>query len=209
MKQTARRFSRRALLASVFIGAPGFLIGCERPAAERRFRGTDLSLVHYGRGFSLPDFDGKLRTPADFRGKVIMLYFGFTQCPDACPTALGRAKVIGELLGENAKRWQLIFISLDPERDSAEMLREYMAAFDPHFLALRPPSLEEVNKVAAEFKIFYRKVPTGGSYTLDHSTQSYLLDPSGKLRVMLDYQLSPEDCVHDILTLQREQPLAT
>ncbi|MDR0275482.1 MAG: SCO family protein [Burkholderiaceae bacterium] len=169
------------------------------------FRGMDLGGADYGRDFNLLDTHGQRRTLADFRGKVVMLYFGFTQCPDVCPTALTRAVQVKNLLGADGARFQVIFVTVDPERDQPDLLDEYMAAFDASFIALRPTP-EELKKTAADFKIFYRKVPTGSSYTMDHSAQSYLFDPQGRLRVMLRHEQTAQDYAHDAKLLLTEPP---
>ncbi len=175
------------------------LLGCDRsestPAA--RFRGLDLTGAAYGRDFRLNDPDGRERTLADFRGRAVLLYFGFTQCPDVCPTALIRAAEVRKLLGADKDKLQVVFITVDPERDTAPMLREYTAAFDPSFLGLSG-DLARTRETADEFKVYYKKVPTGGSYTMDHSALSYVFDPQGRLRLALRHEQTADDYAHDI-----------
>ena len=176
--------------------------GCHRTdeAAPSAFRGLDISGVNYGKDFLLTDFDGRERTLADFKGQVVMLYFGFVQCPDVCPTALARAVETKRLLGAAGDRLQVIFVTVDPERDSAEILKSYMAAFDPTFLALHGDVLR-TRAMADDFKVYYKKVPTGASYTLDHSAVSYVFDPAGRLRVVLRHEQTAQDYAHDIALL--------
>lgn len=200
-----RQPSRRHMLAWLAAGST-LLQGCERVTGSSpggRFKGMDITGAPYGRSFSLTDHSGRPRTLADFRGQVVMLYFGFVQCPDVCPTALTRAVAVKQLLGEQASRLQVIFVTVDPERDTPELLREYMAAFDPGFLALTG-NATEIKTVADEFKVYYRKVPTGSSYTMDHTALSYLLDPLGRLRVALRHEQTAEDYAADVRTLLAE-----
>lgn len=177
------------------------LAGCG--AEGDRFAGVDLTGASWGKDFHLRDPEGRVRSLADFRGKVVAVFFGFVQCPDACPTALARAVEAKKKLGANGDRLQVIFITVDPERDSAELLREYIAAFDPTFLALRGTP-EEVRRVADEFKVFYEKVPTGSAYTVNHSTMTYLFDPQGRLRVGLSHALGAEQFAHDVRLLLKQ-----
>lgn len=184
----------------------GALAACDRISEsfsrEAGFRGTDITGAEYGRDFRLTDTEGRVRTLKDFHGQVVLLYFGFVQCPDICPTSLARAAEVKRMLKEDGKRFQVIFVTVDPERDTPEMLREYMAAFDPSFVALRGTP-EELATTAAEFKVIYNKVPTGSSYTMDHSAQSYLFDPNGHLRVVLSHYQLVQDYTHDVERLLR------
>lgn len=177
------------------------LPGCGRDEpAVGRFRGLDITGAPYGKDFRLTDFNGQSRTLADFKGKVVMLYFGFVQCPDVCPTALTRAVETKRLLGADGQRLQVIFVTVDPERDTAVVLKDYMAAFDASFLALYG-DLKQTRETADAFKAYYKKVPTGSSYTMDHSALSYLFDPSGTLRVAMRHEQSAADYAHDIALL--------
>jgi protein SCO1/2 len=185
---------RHALIALLGFAAAG--CGQERP----HFRGIDVAGADYGRDFRLTDPDGKVRTLADFRGRYVMLFFGFTQCPDVCPTALARAAEVRKRLGADAQRIQVVFVTIDPERDLAPVLKAYTTAFDPGFLGLRG-DLEETAATAREFRAFYRKVPTGGSYTMDHSAFTYVFDPDGRLRLLLRHDQTAEDYVADLKTL--------
>lgn len=189
---------RRLVLTGLAV-LPLMLVGCskEKPLVVH---GKDLTGVSFGRDFNLQGPNGKRYTVKDFKGKALMIFFGFTQCPDVCPTALARAVEIKSLLGEDADKLQVIFITIDPERDSPEMLAAYTDAFDPSFLGLYG-TLDETQTVAKEFKIYYKKVPTGSSYTMDHSALSYVFDTNGKLRISLPHAQSAEECAEDIRQL--------
>jgi len=129
-----------------------------------------------------------------------MLFFGFVQCPDVCPTALARAAEVMHALGDDAQRVQLLFVTVDPERDTPEVLRAYVGAFDPSFLALTG-SVDEIRTATGEFRVYFRQVPTGSSYTVDHSAMTYLIDPQGEPRVVLRHEQSAEDYLHDVRLL--------
>ncbi len=178
--------------------------GCSRSdePVVGQFKGLDITGAPYGKDFKLTDHNGQERTLADFKGKVVMLYFGFVQCPDVCPTALARAVETKHLLGADGERLQVIFVTVDPERDTAPILKEYMAAFDPNFLALSG-DLQRTRDTADSFKAYFKKVPTGGSYTMDHSALSYLFDPSGTLRVAMRHEQTAQDYAHDIALLMK------
>lgn len=179
---------------------PEGLFGRGARQEAKSFAALDVTGANYGQDFRLADPDGRLRSLADFRGRAVLLFFGFTQCPDVCPTALARAAEVRRLLGDDAGRLQVIFVTLDPERDSADMLRAYTAAFDPAFLGLRTDP-EGTRQVAEAFKVFYRKVPTGGSYTLDHSALSYVFDADGRLRLAVPHDLPAEKLAADLRIL--------
>lgn len=189
--------ARRTLLAAASSALLG-LTGCQ--PKQPPFHGVNLSGVAYGRDFELRDPDGRVRHLADFRGQVVLLFFGFTQCPDVCPTALTRAAAVRQLLGKDAALLQVLFVTLDPERDTPNVLRSYTTAFDPGFLGLWTDAAGTA-AVAKDFKIFFHKVPTGSSYTLDHTTLSYLFDPQGRLRVAIKHDLSAADLTADIRQL--------
>lgn len=187
---------RRSILIAGGLGLA--TVGC-RPAPPA-FKGIDITGAPYGRGFSLPDVDGTVRTLADFKGQAVLLFFGFTQCPDVCPTALGRAAEVGRLLGADAKRLAVVLVSVDPERDTAEVLREYVKLFDVGIVALRG-DMAQTAETAKEFKVFYEKVPTSSSYTMNHSTLSYAFDPQGRLRLALRHEQSAADVASDLRNL--------
>lgn len=191
--------SRRPVLV---LAAGGLLAACspDKPS----FRSIDITGADYARDFRLADFNGQQRTMADFRGKVVVVFFGFAQCPDVCPTALSDLVQVKQLLGADGSKLQAVFITLDPERDSAEVLKAYTANFDPGFLALRPTP-EELPELARHFKIFYRKNEgkTAGSYTLDHSAGSYVFDPQGRVRLYTRQGIKPEALAEDLRILLR------
>jgi protein SCO1/2 len=168
------------------------------------FRSIDITGADYARDFKLADFNGQQRTLADFRGKVVVVFFGFAQCPDVCPTALSDLVQVKQLLGADGSKLQAIFITLDPERDSAQVLKAYTANFDPQFLALIP-TVEQLPELARHFKIFYRKNEgkTPGSYTLDHSAGSYVFDPQGRVRLYTRQGIKPEALAQDVTILLR------
>ncbi|PKO59352.1 MAG: SCO family protein [Betaproteobacteria bacterium HGW-Betaproteobacteria-13] len=195
--------ARTRLLRTLLVLLMGLFIAMALSACNKEtvsFRNTDITGANFGHDFSLLDPDGATRSLADFRGKVVMMFFGFTQCPDICPTALSRAAQVRQLLGDDADKLQVIFVSVDPERDLPGVLKAYTAAFDPDFLGLYT-SLEETRKVADEFRVFYRKVPTGGSYSMDHTATSYVFDPAGRLRLAVSYQSPAEAVAADVQTL--------
>ncbi|MGE0096866.1 MAG: SCO family protein [Hydrogenophaga sp.] len=178
---------RRVLLAS--LGAAGLLLaGCSDDAAQTSFAAIDITGADYATGFSLTDHNGQPRTLADFKGKVVVIFFGFTQCPDVCPTSLSELAEVKRLLGSDGDRLQGLFISVDPERDTPEIMKQYMASFDPTFLALyaAPDALPELAK---SYKVYYKKVdgPTPTSYTMDHSAGSYVYDTQGRIRLYHRY----------------------
>jgi len=191
-----RQLRRRELLLSTLAPGVWLLSGCQKePVAA--FNGIDVTGAEYARGFTLTDPDGRVRTLADFKGQAVMLFFGFTQCPDVCPTALARATEIRTLLGADGARLQVIFVTVDPERDAPVVLKAYTQAFDASFLGLYG-NVQQTADVAKEFKVYYKKVPTGASYTMDHSAFSYVFSPTGKLRVVLRHEQSAQDCASDI-----------
>ena len=178
--------SRRSLLGAT-LGATGlFIAGCSEPAAS--FSGIDITGADYATGFTLTDHNGQPRTLADFKGKAVVLFFGFTQCPDVCPTTMSELAEAKRQLGADGERLQGLFVSIDPERDTPEIMKQYMASFDPSFLALyaAPNSMPELAK---SYKIYYKKVdgPTPTSYTMDHSAGSYVYDPQGRIRLYHRY----------------------
>jgi protein SCO1/2 len=198
---TRRHVLKLGLLAAAAAASP-LLVGCQKmgeKAGEEApsFKGIDLTGAPYGKDFRLTDPDGKERTLADFKGKVVLLYFGFTQCPDVCPTELTRDVEVLRLLGPDADRVQVIMVTVDPERDTPQVLRNYTAAFHPSFLGLYGDA-QRTRETADAFKVYYKKVPTGGSYTMDHSTLTYVFDPEGRLRLALRHEQSAADVVHDL-----------
>ena len=187
---------RAALLAA----AASVLSACSPDKPQ--FKAIDITGADYARDFALSDFNGQTRRIADFKGRVVVVFFGFTQCPDVCPTAMGELAQVKAALGAEGQRLQGVFITLDPERDTAEVLKAYTTNFDPSFLALRPTP-EELPEVARHFKTFYRKNEgkTPGSYTLDHSAGSYVFDPQGRVRLYTRQGMSPAALTDDVKLL--------
>jgi protein SCO1/2 len=165
------------------------------------FKNTDITGADYGKDFTLTDHTGKTRTLADFRGKVVVMFFGYTRCPDVCPTTLAELKTAKDQLGEDGKRLQVLFVTVDPERDTRDLLAKYVPAFDPSFLGLYGDAAATA-RVAKEFKVFYQKAPgkTPDSYTVDHTAASYVFDPQGRLRLLVRQGNLP-NLVADLKTL--------
>jgi len=168
--------------------------------AAPAFTGIDITGSTIGPDYKLSYSDGKPASLRDFKGKYVLLFFGFTQCPDVCPTALARAVEIKRLLGADGDKMQVVFVTVDPERDTGPLLTEYMRAFDPAFVAVRG-TLEQTAKAAADFKIFYRKVPSGSSYTMDHTALTYVFDAGGKIRLALKHEQTAQQCAADLRQL--------
>ena len=189
----------RFIAALLALAATVFVVACAPSAPV--FTNTDITGANFGHDFKLLDPDGKSRSLADFRGQAVMIFFGFTQCPDVCPTALLRAMEVRKLLKEDADKLKVIFITVDPERDSPELLKTYTAAFDADFLGLYSDTAEGTKKVADDFRVFYRKVPTGGSYTMDHTATRYVFDPQGRLRLAVSHQSPAESIANDVRQL--------
>ena len=177
------------------------LAGCDSGPAKPGFQLTDLSGADFGRNFQLTDHNGKSRTLDDFKGKVVVVFFGYIFCPDVCPTTMGELAVVMKELGQDAERVQVLFISVDPERDTPELLSKYVPTFHPSFLGLYGDA-DATLRTAKEFKIFYQKQPmAGGSYTVDHSAGTYLYDPAGRLRLFSAYGQGAQKLLHDIRLL--------
>jgi protein SCO1/2 len=169
-----------------------------------KFKSTDISGVDYGRSFELKDFDGRTRRLEDFRGKALVMFFGFTQCPDVCPTTLADiAEALKKLAPEDAKRVQVLFVTVDPERDTPELLKKYVTAFDPSFLGLYGDAAA-TQRTAKEFKVYYEKRKQGDSYTVDHSAQTYVIDPQGRLRLFVRQDRISADLPEDLRMLLKE-----
>ncbi|MEO8123218.1 MAG: SCO family protein [Burkholderiales bacterium] len=182
------------------------LAGCDKlglsGSSKPSFHGVDITGADYGRKLTLPDAEGKERTLADFKGKVSVVFFGYTQCPDVCPTTMAELAAIKRAMGADGDRVQGIFVTVDPERDTPAVLKAYLAAFDPSFIALRG-SPEQTAEAAREFKVFFAKVPgkTPDSYTVDHTAGSYVIDSQGHLRLFERYGMPAEDLQSDLKQL--------
>lgn len=199
-----KRFPLFALLFCAILS----LSACERRAApaqqsaKTQFRNTDVTGLDYARDFALTDHNGKPRTLADFKGKAVVMFFGYTQCPDVCPTTMAEMTAVMQALGPQADKVQVLFVTVDPERDTANMLAHYVPAFDPRFLGLVGDAAATA-KVAKEFKVFYQKVPgkEPGSYSMDHTAGSYVFDPQGRIRLFIRHAQGPDPIVHDLKLL--------
>lgn len=194
----------QSLAAAAALAALGGLAGCSQPAAS--FEGVDITGAEYGRDFPLPDANGKQRSIRDFAGKAVVVFFGYTQCPDVCPTTMQELAEVKQALGAQGDRLQGIFITVDPERDTPEVLRAYTQAFDAQMVALTG-SPEQIAAVAKDFKVFFRKVEgkTPGTYTMDHSAGLYVYDPAGRLRVYHRYGSGTQPLAKDIQALLAEK----
>jgi len=191
----------RTWLAPALFAAAAALCACTGGTGDG-FRATDITGAEFARTLALTGHDGSPRTLADFKGKVVVVFFGFTQCPDVCPTALAKFAEVAKRLGTDAERMQVLFVTVDPERDTREVLSHYVAAFDPRFLGLYGDA-DAIARTAKEFKVVYQKQPgkTPGSYTVDHSSGTYVFDPEGRVRLFVRQDQSVDDLVHDIRML--------
>jgi len=193
---------KRLLQTAVLLLAAAVLASCGKPEQPApRFRLTDVTGANFGKSLALTDHNGKARTLADFRGKVVVVFFGFTHCPDVCTTTLSEfAQVAGEL-GAEAEKLQVLFVTVDPERDTQELLARYVPAFNPRFLGLTG-NAEAIAAVAKEFRIYHKKQPLKtGDYTVDHSAGTYILDQQGRLRLYAQYGAGAPALLHDIRIL--------
>lgn len=187
-------WARTALLLIVML-----LASCTDRAAHEAFQSTDVTGADFGRDFELIDHNGKLRHLADFRGKAVVMFFGFTHCPDVCPTTLAELNAALRLLGDRANDIQVLFVTVDPERDTPDVLRAYVTAFNPAFLGLTG-STEQIATVAREFRVIHQKVEgsSAGSYSVDHSAGTYMFDAQGRLRLYASYGLGGEVLASDL-----------
>ncbi len=167
-----------------------------------RFNSTDITGADYARDFSLKDANGKTRTLADFKGMAVVVFFGYTRCPDVCPTTMVEMKEVLQKLGHDAQRVQVLFVTIDPERDTPVLLAQYVPAFDPSFIGLYG-DLEATTKTAKDFKVFFQKVKgkTPDNYTMDHTAGSYVFDPQGRLRLFVRHGGDTAPLVADLKTL--------
>ena len=180
------------------------LAACDKLPGKQQlsFQNTDVTGLDYAKGFALTDHTGKPRTLADFKGKAVVVFFGYTQCPDVCPTTMAEMASVMQKLGPLADQVQVLFITLDPERDTQQLLASYVPAFDKRFIGLRGTP-EQTAKTAKEFKVFYAKVPGSDphSYTIDHTAGSYVFDRDGRLRLFIRHGQGPDSIVHDLRQL--------
>ncbi len=196
---------RRSAIQSIaggalWAGAAGLLAACGEKKPQ--FSAVDLTGADYARDFSLPDANGQVRSLKDFQGKAVVVFFGYTQCPDVCPTTMAELAQAKKLLGPDGDKVQGIFVTVDPERDTPEVLKAYMANFDPGFVALRGTP-EQTAAIAKDFKVYFKKVEgkTSTSYTLDHSAASFVYDPQGRLRLYTRYGVGPQALAGDLKLL--------
>ena len=194
--------NRRRLLAgaAAVVGLGVGLAACQ--PAKPTFKAIDITGADYARGFALPDATGQQRTLADFKGKVVVVFFGYTQCPDVCPTTMAELAEVKRALGTDGAKVQGVFITIDPERDTPELLKAYVANFGPDFVALRG-SPEQLKTLAKDFKVFYAKVPgkAEGSYTMDHTAGSYIFDTQGRVRLFTRYGTGAKALADDLKQL--------
>jgi protein SCO1/2 len=197
--------NRRNAFTTVAAGAlamalQGVLAGCSENKPQ--FKAVDITGADYAKDFQLPDQNGQMRSLKDFRGKVVVMFFGYTQCPDVCPTTMADLAEARKLLGPDGAKVQGIFVTVDPQRDTPELLKAYMANFDPSFIALRGTP-EQLAAMAKDFKVYYKKVDgkTPTSYTMDHSAADYVYDTQGRLRLYSRYDAGPQTLAADLKLL--------
>ena len=196
-----KRNAIQAIAAAAAVAALGLnLSGCTD--AKPSFNAVDLTGADYAKDFKLADADGKVRTLADFKGKVVVLFFGYAQCPDVCPTTMTEMAQVKQQLGKDGDKLQVVFITVDPARDTPTVLKAYMGAFDPAFVALIPTQ-EQLAAMAKDYKAYYKKVDgkTPTSYSMDHSAASYVYDTQGRLRLYARYGAGVAPMVSDLKTL--------
>lgn len=196
----ARRTFAAAALAALLLAAGGCDLLFGPPKAQ--FHGVDVTGTEAGEGLKLEDFDGKPRTVADFRGKVVLVEFGYTSCPDVCPTTLHDYAVALKKLGADASRVQMLFVTVDPKRDTRERLRDYVRAFDPSFIGLRGDEAA-TQKATRDFHVYASADPpdASGNYTVEHASQVFAFDPQGRLRLMFPAGTKPDDIASDLRAL--------
>lgn len=194
----------KIFFAVLLTGLFFLLTGCSEQSNKPVFKLTDVTGASFGKTLELIDHNGQRRTLSDFKGKVVTLFFGFTHCPDVCPTTLSEMAVVMKELGADAGRLQVLFVTVDPERDTADLLKRYVPAFNPSFLGLTG-SADEIARAAKEFKIYYQKQPLkGGGYTMDHSAGTYIIDGEGRLRLFAQYGAGAPALLHDIRQLLKQ-----
>jgi protein SCO1 len=185
---------------ALWAGAAGLLCACSE--SKPQFASIDVTGANYAKNFELTDHNGQVRHLTDFAGKIVVMFFGYTQCPDVCPTSMAELAEVKKALGPDGDKLQGLFVTVDPERDKPEMLKAYMANFDPTFLALTTTP-EKLAELAKDYKVYYKKVDgkTPTSYTMDHSAGSYVYDTKGQLRLFTRYGSGPAALVADIKLL--------
>lgn len=199
-RQALHLMARTAAWAGVAATLGPGLAACTEPKPS--FNAVDITGADYAKNFSLADADGKVRTLADFKGKVVVLFFGYAQCPDVCPTTMTEMAQVKQQLGADGDKFQVLFVTVDPARDTPEVMKAYMGAFDPTFVALIPTQ-DQLAAVAKDFKVYYKKVEgkTPTSYSMDHSAASFVYDREGRLRLYARYGAGVPAMVSDVKTL--------
>ena len=200
---------KRKLLLSIpalVTGAALLLVACSE-SSKPAFNAIDLTGADYAKDFALKDVNGQPRSLKDYQGKVVVMFFGYTQCPDVCPTSLTELVAVKKMLGADGDKLQALFVSVDPDRDTPEMLKSYMANFDPSFVALRADTPEQLAAIAKDYKVYYKKVEgkTPSSYTMDHSAGSYVYDTQGRLRLYSRYGSGAGALAADIKLLLQQK----
>jgi protein SCO1/2 len=192
----------KTLFLSAALAALIGLAACDAGKPAPKFKSSDITGAQFAQGFTLTDHNGERRSLADFKGKAVLLFFGFTHCPDVCPTTLARAKLALQQLGSDASKVQVLFVTVDPERDTLDVLKGYVTAFDPAFVGFTGTP-EEIKQVAQDFRIIYMKSKGEGpdDYSVDHSTQTYVYDPQGRLRLYISHAQEVDAVVHDVKLL--------
>ena len=196
---------RRLCTALLIAGAVFLASGCKQPVEQQElFKATDVAGANFARDFHLTDHNGRPRTMSDFKGRVVVLFFGYIHCPDICPNTLSELAAVMQRLGSDAVRVQVLFATLDPERDTPAVLAQFVPSFNPKFIGLYGTS-SQIAETAKEYKLVYQKQPgkRKGSYTLDHSAGTYLYDTAGKLRLYASYGLGVEALTADIQAILR------
>jgi protein SCO1/2 len=191
----------KAAALAGFVAVTGVnLAGCTE--AKPTFNAVDITGADYAKDFSLTDANGRVRTMADFNGKVVVLFFGYAQCPDVCPTTMTEMAQVKQQLGSDGDKLQVLFVTVDPERDTPDVMKAYMGAFDPSFIALIPTP-DQLPPLAKDYKVYYKKVDgkTPTSYSMDHSAASFVYDPQGRLRLYTRYGAGVPAMVADIQAL--------
>ncbi|MDP3701999.1 MAG: SCO family protein [Hylemonella sp.] len=201
-----KRNALHSLSAGVLVAAALLLSGCS-DSGKPGFSAIDLTGADYARDFALTDHDGRARTLKDFQGKIVVMFFGYTQCPDVCPTSLTELAAVKKLLGADGDKLQGLFVTVDPARDTPEIMKSYMSNFDPTFLALYAAGPDQLAALAKDYKVYYKKVEgkTPTSYTMDHSAGMYVYDANGKLRLYSRYGSGAGALAADIKLLMQEK----
>ena len=207
MNITMNTVARRCGLALLALLSICSMLACDGEPRSRSlvFHSVDITGANYARDFSMTDMHGKVRYLNEFTGRVVMVFFGYTQCPDVCPTTLAEISALRQALGDAGKNVQPIFITLDPVRDTSEILRAYLANFGDDVIGLRG-SVEQTQQAAKAFKVYFKQVQgkTPDTYTLDHTAGTYVFDTQGQLRLFTRYVMPPQQLQQDVSALLAE-----